>query len=334
VWDKKLKITHIMLVLCGSYIGMMETEVLGYQAPLYGRRTASTLLRPMDLTSSGLFFPGYSADEKFITWAVVGGTPYYLRTFQGSQNVFSNIRQHILDAQSGTLFNEPRLLLMEELREPRNYFSILRAIAQGRTRLNEIAQGAGIGNVTTVARYLDILQHMRLITRRVPSTETQPEKSKKGIYQIDDHFLRFWFRYVHPNQSSLDLGLADAILQQRIKPDLDHFVATAFEEAAITFTGRLAQAGELEFFPERIGGWWHRDAEIDVLAINLSEKIAFLGECKWAVHPFGSSVLDDLKQKVEILTKDREIKKVQFAIFARNGFTIDLEDRSRIEGVH
>ena len=332
VWDETLKNSQIMLVLCGSYIGIMETEVLGYQAPLYGRRTASTLLRPMDLASSGLFFPDYSAEEKFITWAVVGGMPHYLRTFQGGQDVLSNIRSHILDAQNGTLFNEPRLLLMEELREPRNYFSILRAIAQGRTRLNEIAQGARIGDVTTVARYLDILQQMKLITRRVPATETQPEKSKKGIYQIDDHFLRFWFRYVHPNQSSLDLGLADAILHQRIKPDLDHFVATAFEEAAITFTSHLAQAGELDFFPERIGGWWNRDTEIDVLAINLSEKIALVGECKWAVHPIGTSVLDDLKQKVEVLMKDHDIKKVQFALFSRIGFTSELEAKSKDEG--
>jgi AAA+ ATPase superfamily predicted ATPase len=333
VWDETLKNTQIMIVLCGSYIGMMETEVLGYQAPLYGRRTASTLLRPMDLASSELFFPSYSAEEKFLTWAVVGGMPYYLRTFQDSQDVFANIRQHILDAQSGTLFNEPRLLLMEELREPRNYFSLLRAIAQGRTRLNDIAQGAGIGDVTTVARYLDILQQMRLITRRVPATETQPEKSKKGIYHIDDHFLRFWFRYVHPNQSSLDLGLADAILQQRIKPDLDHFVANAFEEAAIIFTGRLAQAGELDFFPERIGGWWNRDAEIDVLAINLTEKIALVGECKWTIHPVGASVLDDLKQKAEILLKEHQIKKVQFALFSRKGFTADVEAKSKNEGI-
>jgi len=331
VWDETLKNSQIMLVLCGSYLGIMETEVLGYQAPLYGRRTASTLLRPMDLASSGLFFPDYSAEEKFITWAVVGGMPHYLRTFQGGQDVLSNIRSHILDAQNGTLFNEPRLLLMEELREPRNYFSILRAIAQGRTRLSEIAQGARTGDVTTVARYLDILQQMKLITRRVPATETQPEKSKKGIYQIDDHFLRFWFRYVHPNQSSLDLGLADAILQQRIKPDLDHFVATAFEEAAITFTSHLAQAGELDFFPERIGGWWNRDTEIDVLAINLSEKIALVGECKWAVHPIGTSVLDDLKQKVEVLMKDHDIKKVQFALFSRIGFTSELEAKSKDE---
>lgn len=333
VWDETLKNTQIMMVLCGSYIGMMETEVLGYQAPLYGRRTASTLLRPMDLASSALFFQGYSVEEQFITWAVVGGMPYYLRTFQDSQDIFFNIRQHILDAQSGTLFNEPRLLLMEELREPRNYFSILRAIAQGRTRLNEITQGAGIGDVTTVARYLDILQQMRLITRHVPASEALPEKSKKGIYRIDDHFLRFWFRYVHPNLGSLDLGLADAILQQRIKPDLDHFVANAFEEAAITFTGRLAQAGEMDFFPERIGGWWNRDAGIDVLAINLSGKVALVGECKWTVHPVGASVLDDLKQKAKVLMKDHPIEKVQFALFSRSGFTADMEARSGNEGI-
>ncbi|MDP3449837.1 MAG: ATP-binding protein, partial [Anaerolineaceae bacterium] len=215
VWDEKLKNTNLMLVLCGSYIGMMETEVLGYQAPLYGRRTASSLLRSLDLPSSSLFFPNYSSEEQFLAWAVLGGMPYYLRTFSDHQDIFTNIRQHILDAQTGALFNEPRLLLMEELREPRNYFSILRAIAQGRTRLNEITLASGVSEVTSVARYLDILQQMHLITRRVPATESQPEKCKKGIYQIDDHFLRFWFRYVHPNQSGLDLGLADAILKQR-----------------------------------------------------------------------------------------------------------------------
>jgi len=333
VWDEKLKNTRLMLVLCGSYIGMMETEVLGYQAPLYGRRTASTLLRPLDLPSSSLFFPHYSHEEQFLAWAILGGMPYYLRTFSDNQNIFSNIRQHILDAQTGALFNEPRLLLMEELREPRNYFSILRAIAQGRTRLNEITQASGVSEVTAVARYLDILQQMRLITRRVPATENQPEKSKKGIYQIDDHFLRFWFRYIQPNQSGLDLGLADAILKQRILPDLDHFVSTAFEEAAIAFTARLAQTGGLTFLPERIGGWWDRDAEIDVLAINQTEKAALVGECKWSVNLVGTNILDDLKQKSQVLIKDYGIQKVQFALFARIGFTPALEKKARAEGI-
>lgn len=333
VWDEKLKNTQLMLVLCGSYIGMMETEVLGYQAPLYGRRTASTFLRALDLPSSSLFFPNYSVEEQFLSWAILGGMPYYLRTFSDSQDVLVNIRKHILDAQTGALYNEPRLLLMEELREPRNYFSILRAIAQGRTRLNEITQASGVGEATSVARYLDILQQMHLITRRVPATESQPEKSKKGLYQIDDHFLRFWFRYVQPNQSGLDLGLADAILKQRIWPDVDHFVSSAFEEAALAFVARLAKKGGLSFLPERIGGWWDREKEIDVVAISQTEKIALVGECKWSVNPIGTDILAALKQKSQILIKDFGIQKIQYGLFARSGFTPALEELAKVEEI-
>ena len=334
IWDEKLKNTSLMLVLCGSYIGMMETEVLGYQAPLYGRRTASLLLRPLDLSSSALFFPHYTSEDQFLSWSILGGMPYYLGIFNDEQDIFMNIRQHILDTQAGTLFSEPRLLLMEELREPRNYFSILRAIAQGRTRLNEITQASGVGGVNSVARYLDILQQIHLITRRVPATETRPDKSKKGLYQIDDHFLRFWFRYVHPNQAGLDLGLADAILDQRIRPDLDHFAATAFEEAARTYVAKLAQNGRLSFLPERIGGWWSRDAEIDVLAISQSEKVALVGECKWSINPLGTNVLEDLKHKAQALMEyDDRIQSVQYALFARSGFTKELREQATNEGI-
>jgi AAA+ ATPase superfamily predicted ATPase len=72
VWDERLKNTQVMLILCGSYIGMMETEILGHQAPLYGRRTGSALLLPLGLPSSALFYPKYSPEEQFLTWAVIG----------------------------------------------------------------------------------------------------------------------------------------------------------------------------------------------------------------------------------------------------------------------
>jgi AAA+ ATPase superfamily predicted ATPase len=333
VWDEHLKNTTIKLVLCGSYIGMMETEVLGYRAPLYGRRTQSTLLIPLDLPSSALFFPGYSADEQFLAWAILGGMPYYLRTFNDQIDIFSNIKEHILDAQRAELFSEPRLLLMEELREPRNYFSILRAIAQGNTRLNEIAQASGVGGASMVSRYLDLLQQMRLVTRRVPATETQPEKSKRGIYQIDDHFLRFWFRYVHPNQSSLDLGLTDAILDQRVRPDLDNFVAISFEEASRQLIARMARQGTLPFLPENIGAWWDRDAEIDVLAISRTEKKALVGECKWSIKPIGVNVLDDLKQKAQAFLRSGDVERPYYALFSRSGFTPALETQAQDDDV-
>ena len=40
IYDEKLKDSNIMLILCGSLISMMYSEVLAYDSPLYGRRTA------------------------------------------------------------------------------------------------------------------------------------------------------------------------------------------------------------------------------------------------------------------------------------------------------
>ena len=333
-WDQQLRQSQVMLILCGSYVGIMETEVLGYQAPLYGRRTGSFFLQPLDLPSSAMFFPKYSQQEQFLAWAVVGGMPYYLSAFSDDRSVLANIRQQILDAGTGILFGEPRLLLMEELREPRSYFSILRAIAQGRTRLFEIAQASGVGQASTVARYLDILQQMRVIVRRTPATESLPEKSKKGLYQISDHFLRFWFRYVHPYQGELELGLADAILAQRVQPDLDAFAALSFEEAAQAFLARLARAGRLPFLPQRIGAWWDRLNEIDVVAIHEGERVLGVGECKWSIHPVGMNVLESLREKTKSLLRDEDGWMIHYYLFARSGFTPELEAHAKEEGVH
>lgn len=319
VWDETLRNSQVMLILCGSYIGMMETEVLGYQAPLYGRRTGSALLEPLTLRAVSAFFPNYSPVERLEAWAVLGGMPYYLSAFSDQINIFTNIRQHILERQ-GLLFAEPRLLLLEELREPRNYFSILRAIAFGRTRLNEIALGAGVGNSPITSRYLDILQQLRLVERRVPATESQPEKSKKGLYHIADPFLRFWFRYVHPYQSSLDLGMAEGILTQRVRPTFDQFVSYAFEEAARAYVAQLGQRGQLAFLPERIGNWWEAQAEIDVVAISDLERSVLVGECKWSHTLVGLDIFEDLRRKTRQMLRGSDWQ-ISYMLFSKAGFT-------------
>ncbi|OGO17824.1 MAG: hypothetical protein A2Z14_07150 [Chloroflexi bacterium RBG_16_48_8] len=320
VWDEILRGTTIFLILCGSYVGMMETEVLGYRAPLYGRRTGSLFLQPLNLSAVATFFPGYTSVQQIEVWSALGGMPYYLESFVSSRGLFANIRRHILDTK-GQLYDEPRLVLMEELREPRNYFSILRAIAQGRTRLNEIAQAAGVGNANTTARYLDILQQLHLIERRVPATESRPEKSKKGIYHFTDPFLRFWFRYVLPYKGSLELGLASAILDQRIRPDFEIYMGQGFEEAAREHVARLARAGELPFLPERIGSWWDREAEIDIVAVSDTERLIMLGECKWSSRPVGVNILQGLQVKAHELLKSGHWKNVQYILFSKSGFT-------------
>ena len=104
---------------------------------------------------------------------------------------------------------------------------------------------------------------------------------------------------MHPSQASLDLGLSDAILDQRVQPNLDSFASIAFEEASRDFMGRLARNSRLPFTLERIGSWWEQDAEIDVLALNRVEGHALVGEGKWSVNPVGVDVLDGLKRQAK-----------------------------------
>lgn len=332
VWDERLSEANLMLVLCGSYIGIMEREVLGYQAPLYGRRTGSCLLLPLKLWGAAQFYPQYTAVQKLEAWAVLGGMPYYLSAFSDSTDVLANVRAQILDPH-GVLCNEPQLLLMEELRAPQNYFSILRAIAQGHIRLGEIANAAGVGDATTAVRYLDTLREMRVVTRSVPATQARPEKSRKGLYQITDHFFRFWFRYVHPFYSSLDMGLADTILAQQVRPTWEQYVGHAFEEAARAYVARLAEGGKLAIVPERIGSWWAPEAEIDLLALSDAQGAMLAGECKWSTKPVGTDTLDSLKRKAQNAQREGQWPQIAYMLFARSGFTPALRKVAEAEGV-
>ena len=318
VWDQTLKNSQIMLILCGSYIGMMEAAVLGYQSPLYGRRTAQYLLEPLWFQDARLFFPSYDAADQIRAYAVYGGTPAYLHTLQPQQSLRENILDGIL-SRGSFLYDEVRFVLQQELREPRNYFAILQAIAAGKTRLNEIKQATGIEGATA---YLDTLQQLHLVERVVPVTETQPHKSRRGIYRLKDHYLRFWFRTVHPNRSQLERGGAQMTLENQVIPEIDHFTSLTFEEVCQQTFWQAGLSGKLPFTPNKVGSWWNANEEVDVVV--LGETDALLAECKWTSKPVGVDILAELERKSNRVRPELENRPIRLALCARSGFTPQL----------
>ncbi len=327
-WDEFLHGLNHLFILCGSHIGMMEKEVLEYRAPLYGRRTGQLLLRPLPLHSSRDFFPRYSHEDQIRAFAVLGGMPAYLQQFDDRTSISDNLERHILDRNS-FLYLEPQFLLREELRDPRNYFAILQAIAHGRTRPNQISQAIGERG-SLVSRYLVVLQELHLVERRVPITEQRPEKSRKGTYRLSDPFLRFWFRFVAPNMHRLDIGDTRSVLKD-VRSELPRYIGPVFEDICRDWVREQGARGALPFVPERVGAWWDRDQEIDVVACQ--NDAALLGECKWITSPVGLNILDDLKGKAGTLKIDTGWKEIHLALFSRSGFTPELTEVAGIEGV-
>lgn len=324
-WDEILKDSNVMLILCGSMIGMMQKHTLSYDSPLYGRRTAQIRLAPLP-------FPEvYAAQPQPFArgveqYAVTGGVPKYLEFFEAGEDLFQQVESIIL-SKNGFLYEEPNFLLKDEVQAAVNYFSIIKAIADGNHKLGKIA---GVLNAETSALtpYLSTLSDLGFIVKDTPITEKNPEKSRKGLYFISDNFVRFWFRYVYPFKGELELDNTQLVLEEIQKDFIQKFVAFAYEDICRAIFADLCRRQAVAFTPSRIGAYWlndlDSDTEIDVMAVDHQHKLVFAGECKYHVKPVDAPVYFALSEKVKASTEIQTAFKgyqLIYGVFSKSGFT-------------
>ncbi|WP_435063648.1 ATP-binding protein [Halobaculum sp. EA56] len=312
--DETLDGTEISIVLLGSSISMMEEGVLSYESPLYGRRTGQWRLEPLTLGGVPGFLPEYGPTDLVRAYSVVGGVPAYLEQFDPSADLLVNVERRVL-AKGSFLYEEPEFLLRQELREPTTYMSVLEAIAAGATRVTEIANEID-RDASTLSRYLKNLGELALVERETPVTDPDG----RGVYRIRDQFLRFWFRYVAPNRSTLEQGRTEPV-REAIAETLPTHVSWTFEDVC-------RQAIATSAFPvtcSRVGRWWYGGDEIDVVGIDERSETLLLGECKWTEDPVGTDVLDGLEALEPEVRWHGSDRTVQYALFAKRGFTPDLK---------
>ncbi|EMA08316.1 ATP-binding protein [Haloferax denitrificans] len=319
--DERLQQTDAMLILCGSSISVMESDVLGHKSPLYGRRTQQLDIAPFNFRDARAVID-YDIEDAIRSYAITGGTPMYLTLFAYSQTLAENIESQVL-SQSSLLYNEPEFLLRTELRSPARYLSILEAIATGHTTPNEIAGMTGI-NSGPLSKYLQTLRRLRLIERETPVTVSSPQ-SKRSLYRIADEFLRFWFRYVEPNRSSIT-EVPDIVLEETILPDLQTHVSTVFERVCREVVWEAVRRDELEPYGT-VGRWWYGEHEIDIVGLSPADDRILFGECKWTSSPAGQSLVEDLKAKTEHVRWGSPDRTERFVLFSKSGFTDGLSDK-------
>lgn len=322
VWDDALQHTQLMLVLSGSYQSIMERDVLGQKAPLYGRRTSQLLLRPLGVRDATAFLPGYDAESMVEAYAAVGGMPGYLLQLSDRKSLLDNLRHAVFHRES-FLFNEPDLLLREELREPRLYAALLRAIAAGHHRMSEITREAGFADRASATRYLDTLRGLGLVEHRRP---VGPRRSGKawGSWHLADAYLRFWARWILPYTTQIEFGETEKLIREILRPGWDRFVGFAWEELARQHIYELAARKALPFWPEEVGSWWSSREQIDVVAVHGSRRNALLGEARWRRKKMGMGDLEKLQDKGRRWLGEERGWELWYALFSRSGFSDEL----------
>ena len=322
LWDQRLSHRpNLRLVLTGSMVGMMEREVLSYQAPLYGRATHLLKLRPLAFGVLPELFPDHTPAERVAMYAISGGVPAYLELFTRTRRVNDALRDHCLTPGSIMLV-DPHLILHDQLQDPHTYESVLGAIASGFHVWTDIARMAGIPE-GSLGHYLKTLQALDLVERRDPVLA--PARGRRGRYYLRDPFMRFYYRFIVPHITAIERGILAAAVRA-ISDDLRAFIGTyVFEELCRQWVWVEVDQGGLGFIPEAVGAYWSRSqrqgVQLDVVAASRRDKRLFIAEAKWGVGPVSRRVLTDLVRRSQRMPQVSAGWPVEYGLFAREGFT-------------
>jgi AAA+ ATPase superfamily predicted ATPase len=252
---------------------------------------------------------------------MVGGIPEYLCMFHERFSLEENVRATFLNPSS-ILFEEPFLILKQEVREPSLYNAILSAIANGATKLSEIA--AVIGEETSVAAaYLKNLALMEIVSKETPATENT---AKKTIYRISDSVFRFWYRFL-PDVLSEIQQIRPDLAYRKIEPLLTDYMGEVFEEICRQYLSGLSDSGKTPFPLKSIGRWWGMDPftreklQVPILASDEHNSMLF-GTCKWSSEKMDVAELTHLIEMSEFFSCQEQ----HFYLFSKSGFTRTCQD--------
>lgn len=290
--DEVLSKGDVKLVISGSAVSFFERELLGYKAPLFGRRTATIRLRPMRFLDAAGFFASMTYEDAVRTYAMLGGTPAYARYAYGASS-WEDVLKAVVEPGS-PLLDEAEALLRQELREPRRYMALLKAMAEGRVSPYEAANVAGV-DPRSVHRYVDVLEELDIITLR------KPLGFRRGArIFFRDNYFRFWFACLQPLRNLIEVGSPSEAIESLSKC-VDRLLGKVFEGIAEESLPELIKVGAVTTKPVMVGPWWHKGEEVDLVVRDPGNSASFI-EVKWGVtsRKEAEALLRRLKDKARL----------------------------------
>ena len=274
LWDRYKNKIKLNFIVCGSIYSLMMKIFENHKEPLFGRLTSKIMLKPFTISVIKNILkdynPTYSVEDLLFLYTLTGGVSHYIALLMNAKaTTFKKMLDFVTRSDSPFLNEGKDLLVSEFGRDYSVYFSILQLIAAGKNTQSEIDTIIG---KNTGAYLANLESQYSLIVRNKPMF-SKPE-SRNAHWTIDDNFLRFWFRFIYPNQTLIEMGKFD-LLKQYISNNYEQYSELLLEKY---FQHKFAEEENIT----AIGNYWDSEGEneIDLIALNDFDKTALIAEIK------------------------------------------------------
>lgn len=275
---KRLYPGPVMIILASSSIVWVEQdleETFGENVKKITGRLKIDNLNFLDMVRA---FPNLSVSECVKVYGTIGGVPGYMDVWNPAVSFKENVCRLVL-TPGGCLYDETQQVISAELRELSVYNTILGAIAKGYNKLNDLFLYTGYSRAK-ISVYMKNLSHFDIVEKVVSFESGGWDNAKKGVYQIKDTFVNFWYKFVFPHLSDLNLKTPSDFYDTYIAPELDVYLNRYFRNVCMEYLTLLDQLGRLPFAIHKMGTWVGKTGNIDIIAQS-SDRRNIICLCNW-----------------------------------------------------
>lgn len=313
-WDMMKGNMKLNLVVSGSVNRLMNKIFRDEHEPLYGRQTDFLKISPFttDVLKEILHDHDRAADSEALLalYAITGGVAKYVELLMDRGAFDRDSMLDVVFREESTFLEEGRICLSDEFgKDYGTYFTILSAVASGKTARGEIESAIGGGESGGYLRNLS--DQYGLLARNHPLFAKPLAKNVR--YRLNDNFFLFWFRFIARYSYMLEIGSHNR-LKELVKRDWNVFSGQMLERY---FRQKFAEQRKWT----RIGSWWDRkgECEIDLVAEDEMSRKAVFAEVK---HDGGRISMYTLREKASAFMRATG----QFKDYSLTFKSLSLED--------
>ncbi|MCR4722036.1 MAG: ATP-binding protein [Lachnospiraceae bacterium] len=313
------KCGRFMILMISSSINYVENSMILLDRDFASSITGIVKIQPISFAQMVEWFPNQTVEECIIIRSILGGIPKYLLMWDRSKGIRENIINLFLTRRS-PLIDEPEAVLRKELRELSSYNTILISLGRGLIKLNDLFLSTGYSRAK-ISVYIKNLIEIDVVEKLLSANVKNAENTMKGLYRISDSLLSFYYAFVYPNITKIELGKGSEIYDEIIAPSLNSYLRPFFADVCREYLDLMSQYGKLDHEYSHWETWYGKKGTIDIVGYDEKNNM-ICGLCSFEDNMATILMMAELKA----LTAQAGIKKCVYCLFSKDGFDAATEE--------